>query len=68
MGGKTSYESKKKYEDKAYDRISVVFKKGDKERIREISDRQNKSLNAFIVEAVNEKIERAGELILGEKE
>lgn len=63
MGGKNSYESIKRYQDKAYDRISIVFPKGHKDKMKEIAGRQGKSLNAFVVEAVNEKMERENDKI-----
>lgn len=56
MGGKTSYESKKKYEDKAYDRIGIMIPKGQKEIWKAKAAEQGKSLNAFIVESVKEKM------------
>ena len=34
MGGKTSNESKRKYNEKSYDRIQLVVKKGKKEEIK----------------------------------
>lgn len=60
MGGKTSYASKKKYQDKVYDRIGVVVPKGMRDQIKQFAAENNKSLNAFIVEAIKEKMEREG--------
>ena len=64
MGGKNSYESIKKYQDKAYDRIGLLVPKGQKELIQAFAKAQNKSLNAFIVEAIKEKMERENENVL----
>lgn len=45
----------KKFEDKAYFKALVRFKKSDEEMIRKAA---GDSLNGFIVQAVMEKIER----------
>ncbi len=58
MGGKNSYESIKKYQDKAYDSFNLRLKKGEREAVKAFAEKQGKSLNAFIVEAIKEKIER----------
>ena len=58
MGGKNSYESIKKYQDKAYDSVNLRLKKGDRDIIKAFAEKQGKSLNAFIVEAIKEKMER----------
>lgn len=58
MGGKNSYESIKKYQDKAYDAVLIRFSKGQKVLVKAAAERQGKSLNAFVVEAVREKMER----------
>lgn len=59
MGGKNSYESIKRYEDKAYDKILVRLPKGRKEEIQAFAASQGESTNAFInraiTEAMNEK-------------
>jgi uncharacterized protein (DUF1778 family) len=41
-----------------YDRISVMFPKGEKEIIKAAADQAGKSVNAYILEAVHEKMER----------
>lgn len=61
MGGKTSNESKAKYNAKAYDRIIVSVKKGKKEQISEHAQEQGKSLNGFINDAIDEKMTRDNE-------
>lgn len=43
-----------------YDRINVTFKKGEKERLRTAADMANKSVNAYVVDAVHEAMERDG--------
>lgn len=60
MGGRTSVESKDKWNKKAYDNITLRVKKGQKELFQQFAEAQEKSLNAFIVEAMREKMEREG--------
>ena len=47
-----------KYEAETVERISLVLPKGKKTKIKEHSDRVGKSVNSFINEAINEKMER----------
>lgn len=58
MGGKNSYESIKRYQDKAYDQMLIRVPKGRKAEIKSCADSQGKSVNAFVVEAIDEKIDR----------
>ncbi len=60
MGGKNSYESIKRYEDKAYDKVLVRMPKGKKEVIQAHTERTGQSVNGFINEAIDEKMEREG--------
>ena len=60
MGGKNSYESIKRYEDKAYDKVLVRMPKGKKEVIQAHTERTGQSVNGFIIEAIDEKMEREG--------
>lgn len=59
MGGKTSNESKRKYNEKAYDRIQLVVKKGKKEGIKTYAENHGYSLNSFVNEAIDEKMQKA---------
>ena len=43
-----------KYNQKAYDRIELKVKKGEKEKIREFAESQGESINAFINRAIAE--------------
>lgn len=52
--GKTSNESKAKYNRKAYDTTLVYLKKGQKDAIKEHADKQGLSVNGYI----NQLIER----------
>lgn len=58
MGGKNSYESIKRYQDKTYDKFIVTVPKGEKETIKNAAANANMSVNAFVVAAIREKIER----------
>lgn len=56
MTGRTAY--KNQWVRDNCDRVLLILKKGEKEVIKECAARQSKSLNAFIVEAIREKMER----------
>ena len=58
MSGKTSNESKRKYNAKSYDRIEIIVKKGHKDEIKAAAEDSGKSVNGFINEAIDEKMER----------
>ena len=58
MGGKNSYESIKRYEDKAYDKVLVRMPKGQKELIQAHAEAQGESTNGFINRAISETMER----------
>ena len=60
MGGKNSYASIKKYEDKAYDKVLVRLPKGQREVIQEFVRPRGESVNGFINAAISEKMERDG--------
>ena len=54
MGGKNSYESIKRYEDKAYDKVLVRMPKGRKEEIQAFAAQTSESVNGFINRAIGE--------------
>ena len=58
MGGKNSYESIKRYEDKAYDKVLVRMPKGQKDLIQAHAEAQGESTNGFINRAISETMER----------
>ena len=58
--GSSSTRAKNKYNAKAYDRIALQVKKGQKDKIKTHAESQGKSLNGFVNEAIDEKIERDG--------
>lgn len=54
MGGKNSYESIKRYEDKAYDKVLVRMPKGRKDEIQVFAAQTGESVNGFINRAIGE--------------
>lgn len=56
--GKTSAAVKNKYAAKAYDRIQLIVKKGKKDEIKAFAENQGYSLNGFINEAIEEKMQK----------
>lgn len=47
-----------KYNAKAYDRIEIKVPKGRKAAIQDLADEAGQSLNGYLVQAVNERVER----------
>lgn len=58
VGGKTSYESTKKYQNKVYDRIGVTLPKGTKEEINNRAEKLNISLNEYVRQAIFMRMEQ----------
>ena len=58
MSGKTSYQSIKKYEDKAYDKILLRIPKGQRNIIKSAADTVGESINGYIKKAITERMER----------
>ena len=56
--GKTSSAAKRKYNEKAYDRLTVSVKKGDKDKISEHAAGRGESMNAFICRAIADVMAR----------
>ena len=54
MGGKNSYESIKRYDDKAYDKVLVRMPKGRKDEIQTFAAQTGESVNGFINRAIGE--------------
>ena len=55
--GKSSTRAKNKYRDKTYDRMEVTLPKGKKAIIQAHAETQGESLNAYIVEAIRQRLE-----------
>lgn len=51
-------ESAKRYNDKTYDKISIIVKKGKKDYIKDFILHTGESMNAFINRAIDECIEK----------
>lgn len=60
MGGKTSNESKAKYNAKAYDEIKLRVHKGEKEQIKAFATAKGMSLNEFISKAIAKEMKTEG--------
>lgn len=58
--GKTSAAVKNRYNDKAYDRINLIVKKGQKDILKAHAAARGESLNGFIARAIKEAVERDG--------
>nr|DAL75924.1 MAG TPA: hypothetical protein [Caudoviricetes sp.] len=58
MGGKTSNESKAKYNAKAYDRINIAVPKGRKDEIQAVAEHYGLSINAYINRILDEALEK----------
>lgn len=54
--GKTSAEVKNRYNAKTYDRIYLIVKKGEKDRLKAHAESKGESLNEFINRAISEQI------------
>ena len=52
-------EATARYNKKAYDRIDVIVKKGQRQVIKDFAARQGKSLNRFICDAIEKEMNNA---------
>lgn len=55
---KTSAAVKNRYAAKAYDRINLIVKKGEKDRLKAHAEQQGETLNGFINRAIDEAMQR----------
>ena len=51
-------EATMRYNKKAYDRINVIVKKGHRQVIKEYAASQGKSLNRFILDAIESEMNK----------
>lgn len=51
-------EATARYNKKAYDRINIIVKKGQREIIKEFAAKQGKSLNRFVLDAVEAEMNK----------
>lgn len=56
--GKASTKAQNKWIEKKYDRINLTVPKGDKEIITQAATAAGQSVNAFINEAIKEKMNK----------
>lgn len=54
-------EATARYNKKAYDRINIIVKKGQREIIKDFAAKQGKSLNRFVLDAVEAEMNRTKE-------
>lgn len=54
-------EATARYNKKAYDRINIIVKKGEREAIKAYAASQGKSLNRFVVDCINAEMNREKE-------
>ncbi len=54
-------EATARYNKKAYDRIDVVVKKGQRQIIKDFAASQGKSLNRFILDAIEAEMNKGKE-------
>lgn len=52
MGGKTSTQSKNKYNAKAYEQLPIRVKTGEKDKIKSHAEKKGMSLNAYVIELI----------------
>lgn len=53
---KAQTKASNKYNAKAYDRITVLVKKGEKDRIKRYAEDHGQSVNAFITELIRREM------------
>ena len=58
MNDNPQYKATNKYKKKAYDRIGLLVKKGEKEQIQAFAESIGLSLNAYITELIRKDMER----------
>lgn len=56
--GNAQTRAKNKYNAKNYDSLRIVVPKGKKDTIKAFADSKGKSINGFVNEAIDEKMER----------
>lgn len=58
QNGNSQTKAKNRYNAKTYDSLRIVVPKGKKDIIKDFADKQGKSINGFVNEAIEEKMER----------
>lgn len=65
MGGRTSTESKAKYNAKAYDRINIAVPKGRKDELQALAKAQGKSVNGLLNDLIDQALGQGGGFQIG---
>ena len=55
---KNAYEYINNFQRETYDRITILRKKGEKEKLKTIAAERNQSITEFINQAIDEKLKR----------
>lgn len=55
---KTSWQSKQRYNEKAYDKVYTTITSGNKDRLEVIADSLGESVNMFVNIAIEQRIRR----------
>ena len=50
--GKTSSAAKNRYNNKAYDRVTIIIPKGHKADLQTAAERAGESVNSYVIKAV----------------
>ncbi len=50
------YKRQNEYNSKNYERVSLMLPFGEREKVRSAASAENMSLNAYIIEAIREKM------------
>lgn len=56
--GTAKTRAQNRYINKRYDRINLVVEKGDKDKLKDKAKQQGQSLNAYIIQAIEERIQK----------
>lgn len=58
MGGKNSYASTKRYQDKTYEKITLRVHIGERDVYKAAADAVGESVNGYIKKAIEQRMER----------
>lgn len=56
--GNSATRAKNRYNAKNYDDLRIVVPKGKKQLIKDFADKQGKSINGFVNEAIDDKMKQ----------
>lgn len=58
--GTSATRAKNRYNAKMYERLNIVIKTGEKEKIKQRAEELGKSINAYITDLIYEDMEKEG--------